>query len=49
MKPEEVTALMSGLKGSVQMRTTLRQRLGTNEEVDLVGEWHEVEQLDPLR
>ena len=28
------------------MRTMLRQKLATNQEVDLVGEWNEIEQLD---
>ena len=46
MKPEEVAALMLDLERSVQMRSMLRQRLGTNEEVDLVAEWQEIEQLD---
>ena len=46
MKPEDVAALMLDLERSVQMRTMLRQRLSTNEEVDLVAEWHEIEQLD---
>ena len=46
MKPEDVAALMLDLERSVQMRTMLRQKLATNQEVDLVEEWNEIEQLD---
>ena len=46
MKPEEVAALILDIERSVQMRTMLRQKLATNQEVDLVDEWHEIEQLD---
>ena len=46
MKPEEVAALILDIERSVQMRTMLRQKLATNQEVDLVEEWHEIEQLD---
>ena len=46
MKPEEVAKLVLDIERSVQMRTMLRQKLATNQEVDLVEEWHEIEQLD---
>ena len=46
MKPDEVAKLMLDIERSVQMRTVLRQKLATNQEVDLVEEWHEIEQLD---
>ena len=46
MKPDEVAKLVLDIERSVQMRTMLRQKLATNQEVDLVEEWHEIEQLD---
>jgi len=46
MKPDEVAKLALDIERSVQMRTMLRQKLSTNQEVDLVEEWHEIEQLD---
>ena len=46
MKQDEVANLMLDLDRSVQMRTMLRQKLSTNQEVDLVEEWREIEQLD---
>ena len=46
MKPDEVAKLVLDIERSVQMRTMLRQKLATNEEVDLVEEWNEIEQLD---
>jgi hypothetical protein len=46
MKPDEVAKLALDLERSVQMRTTLRQKLANNQEVDLVEEWNEIEQLD---
>ena len=46
MKPDEVAKLVLDLERSVQMRTMLRQKLATNQEVDLVEEWKEIEQLD---
>ena len=46
MKPEEVAKLVLDIERSVQMRTMLRQKLATNQEVDLVEEWNEIEQLD---
>ena len=46
MKPDEVAKLVLDIERSVQMRTMLRQRLATNQEVDLVEEWNEIEQLD---
>jgi hypothetical protein len=46
MKPDEVAKLVMDIERSVQMRTMLRQKLATNQEVDLVEEWNEIEQLD---
>lgn len=46
MKPDEVARLVLDIERSVQMRTMLRQKLATNQEVDLVEEWNEIEQLD---
>jgi hypothetical protein len=46
MKQDEVATLMLDIERSVQMRTMLHQRLATNQEVDLVEEWKEIEQLD---
>ena len=46
MKPDEIANLMLDLERSEQMRTMLRQKLSTNQEVDLVEEWNEIEQLD---
>ena len=46
MKPDEVAKLVLDIERSVQMRTTLRQKLANNQEVDLVEEWNEIEQLD---
>ena len=46
MKPDEVAKLVLDIERSVQMRTMLRQKLATNQEVDVVEEWHEIEQLD---
>ena len=46
MKPDEVAKLVLDIERSVQMRTTLRQKLASNQEVDLVEEWNEIEQLD---
>ena len=46
MKPDEIAKLVLDIERSVQMRTMLRQRLATNQEVDLVEEWNEIEQLD---
>jgi hypothetical protein len=46
MKPDEVAKLVLDIERSVQMRTMLRQKLATNQEVDLVDEWNEIEQLD---
>ena len=41
-----VAKLVLDIERSVQMRTTLRQKLATNQEIDLVEEWNEIEQLD---
>jgi len=46
MKPDEVAKLVLDIERSVQMRTTLRQKLATNQEVDLVDEWNAIEHLD---
>lgn len=46
MKQDEVAKLMLDIERSVQMRTILRQKLASNQEVDLVEEWKEIEQLD---
>ena len=46
MKPDEVAKLILDIERSVQMRTMLRQKLATNQEVDLVDEWNEIGQLD---
>ena len=46
MRPDEVAKLVLDIERSVQMRTMLRQKLATNQEVDLVEEWNEIEQLD---
>ena len=46
MKPDELAALILDIDRSVQMRMMLSRQLTSNEEVDLVEEWHEIEQLD---
>ena len=46
MKPDEIAKLLLDIDRSVQMRTMLRQKLTTSQEVDLVEEWNEIEQLD---
>jgi hypothetical protein len=46
MKPDEIAKLVLDIDRSVQLRTMLRQKLTTNQEVDLVAEWNEIEQLD---
>jgi hypothetical protein len=46
LKQDEVAKLMLDIDRSVQMRTMLRQKLATNQEVDLVEEWKDIEQLD---
>ena len=46
MKSDEVAKLILDIERSVHMRTMLRQKLSTNQEVDLVEEWNEIEQLD---
>jgi len=46
MKPDEIAKLVLDIERSMQMRTMLRQKLATNQEVDLVEEWNEIEQLD---
>ena len=46
MKPDEIAELVLDIERSVQMRTMLRPKLATNQEVDLVEEWNEIEQLD---
>ena len=46
MKQDEVAKLILDIERSVQMRTMLRQKLASNQEVDVVEEWKEIEQLD---
>jgi hypothetical protein len=46
VKQDEVAKLMLDIDRSVQMRTMLRQKLATSQEVDLVEEWKDIEQLD---
>ena len=46
MEPDEVAKLVFDIERSVQMLTMLRQKLATNQDVDLVAEWNEIEQLD---
>ena len=46
MKPDELAALILDIDRSVQMRMMLSRKLTSNEEVDLVEEWHGIEQLD---
>ena len=46
MKQDEVAKLILDIERSVQMRTMLRQKLASNQDVDLVEEWKEIEQLD---
>lgn len=46
MKRDEVVDLMRDIDRSVQMRRSLNERLGRDEEIDLVEEWHEIEQID---
>ena len=46
MKPDELAALILDIDRSVQMRMMLSRKLTSNEEADLVEEWHEIEQLD---
>ncbi len=46
MEQDEVVKLMLDIDRSVQMRKALHGRLERQEEVDLVDEWHEIEQID---
>lgn len=46
MKPDEVAQLMLSIERSIQMRTLLNGKLARQEAVDLVDEWHEIEQID---
>jgi hypothetical protein len=46
MKPHEVAQLMLDIERSVQMRQALHERLAHKEAVDLVEEWHAIEQID---
>ena len=46
MRPDEVAKLILDIERSVQIRTMFLQKLATNQEVDLVEEWNEIEQLD---
>ena len=46
MKPNELAALILDIDRSVQMRMMLSRKLTSKQEVDLVEEWHQIEQLD---
>ena len=46
MDQSEVAALMLDIERSIQMRKALYERLSRKEDVDLVDEWHEIEQID---
>ena len=46
MDQSEVRQLMLDIERSVQMRRMLYERLARKEEVNLVDEWHEIEQID---
>ena len=46
MDASQVAALMLDIERSIQMRKALYDRLAHKEDVDLVEEWHEIEQLD---
>ena len=46
MKPDEVAKLILDIDRSVQMRMMLSRKLTSKQEVDLVEEWHQIEQLD---
>jgi len=46
MKPDELAALILDIDRSVQMRMMLSRKLTSKQEVDLVEEWHQIEQLD---
>jgi hypothetical protein len=46
MKPDELAALILDIDRSVQLRTMLHRKLTSKQEVDLVEEWHQIEQLD---
>jgi len=46
MTPDELAALILDIDRSVQMRMMLSRKLTSKQEVDLVEEWHQIEQLD---
>ena len=46
MNPDELAALILDIDRSVQMRMMLSRKLTSKQEVDLVEEWHQIEQLD---
>ena len=46
MDQADVAKLMLDIERSVQMRKALYERLSRKEDVDLVEEWHEIEQID---
>ena len=45
MRTDGVAKLILDVERSVRMRTMLREKLATNQEVDLIEEWNEIEQL----
>ena len=46
MEQDDVAKLMLDIERSIQLRKALYERLERQEEVDLVEEWHEIEQMD---
>lgn len=46
MDQEEVAQLMLDIERSLQMRDRLHKKLASQQPVDLVEEWNEIEQLD---
>jgi hypothetical protein len=46
MEDHEIATLMLDIERSVQMRKSLYERLARKEAVDLVDEWHQIEQID---
>jgi hypothetical protein len=46
MDQAAVAALLLDIERSIQMRKALAERLTRKEDVDLVDEWHEIEQID---
>ena len=46
MDQKEVAQLMLDIERSLQMRDRLHKKLASQQPVDLVEEWNEIEQLD---